>query len=156
MKYFLTKSNLAILCLTFIIGTPLVLTWLHFNRHRFPNTLVMNYSDFKPSSRSYELLGFESDEGNTQGPDNPNGGTEEKVVIYRNVDLATVKKTYPTLRGKPNYRFVEYGEAMGFLEKQIRELKAEDGGDSESIKLKKQLISECEQTRAKIIEGLGA
>jgi hypothetical protein len=45
---------------------------------------------------------------------------------------------------------------MGFLEKQIRELKAEDGGDSESIKLKKQLISECEQTRSKIIERLGA
>ena len=156
MKYLLTKSNLAILCLTFIIGTPIVLTWLYFNRHRFPNTLVMNYSDFKPSLRAYELLGFESDQRNIQESGNPNSEIEVKVVIYRNVDLATVRKTYPTLRGKPDYRFVEYGEAMGFLEKQIRELQAEVGDDAESVKLKKQLISECEQTRAKIIERLGA
>ena len=156
MKYLFTKSNLAILCLTFIIGIPVFLTWLHYNRSRFPNTLVMNYPDFKPSSRAYELLGFESDQRNIQESGNPNSEIEVKVVIYRNVDLATVKQTYPTFGGKPNYRFVEYGEAIGFLEKQIRELKAEGGGDSESAKLKKQLISECEQTRAKIIERLGA
>ena len=156
MKYLFTKSNLAILCLTFIIGIPIFLTWHHFNRHRFPNTLVMNYSDFKPSSRAYELLGFESDERNVQEPDNPNSEIEVKVVIYRNVDLATVRKAYPTFGGKPHYHFVEYGEAIDFLEKQISELKAEGGGeDLESVKLKQQLISECEQTRAKIIERLG-
>jgi hypothetical protein len=116
----------------------------------------MNYSDFKPSSRADELLGFESDQRDIQEPGNPNSEIEVKVVIYRNVDLVTVKQTYPTFGGKPDYRFLEYSEAIGFLEKQIRELKAEDGGDSESIKLKKQLISECEHTRSKIIERLGA
>ena len=156
MKYLFTKSNLIVLCLTCIIGIPIFLTWVHNNRSRFPNSLVMNYSDFKPSSKGYELLGFESDQRNIQDLGNPNSENEVKVVIYRNVDLATVKQTYPTFGGKTNYRFVEYSEVMGFLERQIRELKAEGGGDSESVKLKKQLISECEQTRAKIIERLGA
>ena len=156
MKYLFTKSSLVILCLTFIIGIPIFLTWLHYNRSHFPNTLVMDYSEFKPSSRSYELLGFESDQRNIQESDNPNSEIEVKVVIYRTVDLATVKKTYPTFGSTPDYHFVEYGEAMSFLEKQISELKAEDDGDPESVKLNKQLISECEQTRAKIIERLGA
>ncbi len=116
----------------------------------------MNYSDFKPASRSYELLGVESDERNIQELDNRITESPVKVVIYRNIDLATVKKTYPTLGGKPAYHFIEYGEAMAFLEKQISELKAEEKGeDLESAKQRRQLISECEQTRAKITERLG-
>lgn len=112
----------------------------------------MEYSEFKPASRSYELLGSESDERNEL--DNENSEIQTKIVIYRNVDLITVKKTYPTFGGKPNYRFVEYGEAIAFLDKQLSELKAlENDGDIESAR--KELISECEQTRSKITERLG-
>ena len=114
----------------------------------------MDYSEFKPASMSYELPGSESDERNA--PDSQNSEVQTKIVIYRNVDLATVKKTYPMFGGKPNYRFIEYGQAIAFLDKQLSELKAaEKDEDTESARLRKELISECEQTRAKITERLG-
>lgn len=114
----------------------------------------MDYSEFKPASMSYQLPGSESDERNAL--DNENSEVQRKIVIYRNVDLATVKETYPTFGGKPNYRFIEYSEAIAFIDKQLGELKtAEKDEDIESARLRKELISECEQTRAKITERLG-
>jgi hypothetical protein len=115
----------------------------------------MRYSDFGPPSSSYELLGAEWYQWNSQGPDDPNGADDVKIVIYRNVDLPTVKKTYPVFKGKSDYRYVEYSEAMDFLEKRIEELKTDRDRGHEYSKLKEESISEYEQTKAKIIERLG-
>jgi len=155
MKYFFTKTNLAILILTFLVGVIAFPVWVHHNRSRFPNSFVMKYSDFGPPSSSYELLGTEWYQWNSQGPDDPNGRDDVKVVIYRNVDLPTVKRTYPVFKGKSDYRYLEYSEAMNFLEKRIEELKADHDRDPEYSKLKEELISDYEQTKAKIVERLG-
>jgi hypothetical protein len=76
-------------------------------------------------------------------------------VVYRNVDLATVKRTYPELSGTSVYRYVEYGQAMDYLDKRIGELKANNNQETEHGELDKKLISEYEQSRARIIERLG-
>ena len=115
----------------------------------------MPYSDFGPPSSSYELLGSEWYQWNSQGPDDPNGRDDVKVVIYRNVDLPTVKRTYPIFKGKSDYRYIEYREVMDFLEKRMEELKADQDRDPEHRRLNKELISEYEQTKDKIIERLG-
>ena len=155
MKYYFTKTNVAVLILAFIFGIIAFSISLHRNRSHFPNSFVMKYSDFGPPSSSYELLGSEWYQWNSQGPDDPNGSDDVKVVIYRNIDLATVKKTYPVLVGKSDYRYLEYSVAMAFLEKRIEELKVDKDRDPEYSRLKEQLISEYEQTRAQIIERLG-
>ena len=93
--------------------------------------------------------------GTPPGPDDPNGRDDVKVVIYRNIDLPTVKRTYPIFKGKSDYRYIEYREVMDFLEKRMEELKADQDRDPEHRRLNKELISEYEQTKDKIIERLG-
>src|SRR5262245_18360483 len=99
MKYF-TKTNVAVLILAFVLGVVAFSVSLHRNRSNFPNSFVMKYSDFGPPSSSYDLLGEEWYQWNSQGLDDPGVQDDVKVVIYRNIDLATVKKTYPVLAAK--------------------------------------------------------
>ena len=155
MKYLFTKTNVAVLILTFIFGVVAFSVSLRRNRSHFPNSFVMKYSDFGPPSSSYKLLGSEWYQWNSQGPDDPNGRDDVRVVIYRNVDLATVKKTYPVRGGKSDYRYIEYSEAMAFLKERIEELRADNDRDPESSQLKEKLIAEYEQTEARIIERFG-
>ena len=155
MKYFLTKTNLAILILAFVFGIIAIPIWVHHNRSHFPNSFVMRYSEFGPPGSSYELLGSEWYQRNNQGPDDPNGRDDVRIVIYRNVDLRMVKKTYPVLKGKSDYRYIEYSEVMDFLEKKVEDLKSDQNRDQEDSKINEELILKYEQTKAKIIERLG-
>jgi hypothetical protein len=155
MKYFFTKTNLALLILTFAVGVIAFPIWVHHNRSHSPNSFLMRYSDFGPPSSSYQLLGSEWYQWNSQGPDDPKGRDDVRIVIYRNVDLPTVKRTYPVLKGKSDYRYIEYREAVEFLEKRIDELRTDQERDAEISKLNEELISEYEQTKAQIIERLG-
>ena len=144
MKGLLTKTNLAILASFFVLCIVGFFVTLHNSRSSFPNAFVMDYSAFKPETISYELLG------------NSNSEAAVKVVIYRNIDVARVKESYPTLNGKYDYRFVEYHEALDFLAQHIAELqRTKSDQNAERARIAEQLISECEQTRAKIIERLG-
>ena len=152
MKHYFTRTNVAVLILTFICGIVVFSISLHRNRSRFPNSFVMKYSDFVPQGSSYELPGTNSRQEDYQASYDT---SDVKVVIYRNVDLATVKRTYPVIAGKSDYRYIEYSEAIAFLEKRIEELRANNDRDTEYVRLKEQLISEYEQTRAKIIERFG-
>ena len=143
MKGLFTKTNVAILAAFFVLGIVWFVVTLHNNRSSFPNAFVMDYSAFKPETISYELLG------------NSNSEAEVRVVIYRNIDLTTVKESYPTL-SKYDYRFVEYHQALDFLAQHIAELqRTKNDRDVEQARIAERLISECEQTRAKIIERLG-
>jgi|SRR5215813_8187187 len=155
MKYYFTKVNVAVLILAFMLGVIAFSISLHRNWSHFPNSFVMKYSDFGPPSSSYELLGSEWSQWNSQGSDDPNARDDVKVVIYRNIDLTTVKKTYPIFAGKSDYRYIEYREAMDFLEKRIEELKANQDRYPQYRKLNEELISDYEETRAKIVERLG-
>lgn len=80
------------------------------------NTLVLRYQDFGPPSVSYALLGAEWYQWNSQGPDDPNAdGDDVKVVVYRNVPLEEVRKEYPVVERKQDYRYVEYKVALELL-----------------------------------------
>jgi hypothetical protein len=81
------------------------------------NTLVLRYQDFGPQSMSYELLGMEWYQWNTQGPDDPNANDDVKVIVYRNVPLEEVKKDYPVVEGKQDYRYLRYKAALDLLNK---------------------------------------
>ena len=155
MKYLFTKTNVAALILVLILGVIAFSISLHRNRPHFPNSFVMKYEDFGSPGSSDELFGSERTQGNGQRADELSSTDDIKVVVYRNVDLATVKRTYPELGGKFVYRYVEYSQAMAYLDKQIEELKANNNQETENSEWGKKLISDYEQSRAKIIERLG-
>ena len=154
MKHLFTKTNIVALIIAFILGVIAFSISLHRNRSHFPNSFVMKYSDFGAPGSSDELLGSESSQGSGQRADDPSRSDDIQIVVYRNVDLTTVKRTYPELGGKSVYRYVEYSQAIDYLDKQIEELKA-NNRDAEYGKFKEKLISEYEQSRTKIIERLG-
>ena len=82
------------------------------------NTLVLRYQDFGPPSVSYALLGMEWYQWNSQGPDDPNADDDDvKVVVYRNVPLDEVRKDYPVVERKQDYRYLEYKAALDLLNK---------------------------------------
>ena len=81
------------------------------------NTLVLRYQDFGPPSVTYGLLGVEWYQWNSQGPDDPNATDDVKVVVYRNVPLEEVRKEYPVVEEKQDYRYLEYEVALDLLSK---------------------------------------
>jgi len=154
MKHLFTKSNIVALIIAFILGVIAFSISLHRNRSHFPNSFVMKYSDFGAPGSSDELLKSEFPQGSGQRADDPSRSDDIQIVVYRNVDLATVKGTYPELGDKSVYRYVEYSQAIDYLDKHIKELKA-NNWDAEYGKLKEKLISGYEQSRTKIVERLG-
>lgn len=115
----------------------------------------MKYADFSSPISSDELFWSEAFQRSDQRVDELSSRDDIKVVVYRNVDSATVKRTYPELGAKSVYRYVEYSQPMDYLNNRIEELKANNNQETENSELDKRLISEYEQSRAKIIERLG-
>jgi hypothetical protein len=115
----------------------------------------MSYADFGSPNSPDELFGTESSQVSSQRAAALNNRDDIQIVVYRNVDLVTVKRTYPELEGKYVYRYVEYSQAIDYLDKQIEELKKNSSQDPEFGRVKEKLISEYEQSRSKIIERLG-
>ena len=155
MRFLFTKPNIAVLVLAFVIGSIAFSVLLHRNRSHFPNSLVMKSADFGSLNSSDELFGTESSQERSQQAESLNNRDDIQIVVYRNVDLVTVKRTYPELAGKYVYRYVEYSQAIDYLDKQIEELKANSSQDAEYGRVREKLISEYEQSRSKIIERLG-
>jgi len=81
------------------------------------NTLTLQYQDFGPQVMSYELIGMEWYQWNSQGPDDPNANDEVKVVVYRKIPLKEVERRYPVIEGKQDYRYLEYQAALDLLRK---------------------------------------
>src|SRR5216117_3865871 len=61
------------------------------------NIIVLSYDDFGPQVMSYEQIGKEWYQWNSQGPDDLNSRDDIKVVVYRNVSLDEVKRKYPVI-----------------------------------------------------------
>ena len=110
------------------------------------NTLILQYQDFGPQSISYELIGKEWYQWNSQGPDDPNATDNVKVVVYRNISLDEVKRLYPVVAEKQDYRYFEYKAALDLLSRYET-----DPFWDQHPKTKEQM----KQTREKILEQLG-
>src|SRR6266550_9622667 len=81
------------------------------------NIIVLSYDDFGPQVMSYEQIGKEWYQWNSQGPDDPNARDDIKVVVYRNVSLDEVKRKYPVIEKQQDYRYLEYQAALRLLKK---------------------------------------
>lgn len=120
------------------------------------NILLLNYSDFGPQVMTYELIGYEWNQWKSEGHKLPDD-VEVKVVVYRNKAESAIKKEYPVIRGKSDYRYIEYNQAMQFLEKNIKEIeeyKKEDGGSENTTQVWDGLLSTLKKTKEKITQSL--
>lgn len=89
------------------------------------NTLILNYTDFGPQTAAYKLLGFEWWQWNNHGESRPKK-YDIKVVIYKDIDLASVKLLYPVSKDNlKDYRYLKYDEAIKYLEKLIADADSE-------------------------------
>ncbi len=82
-------------------------------------TLVLQYRDFGPQAMAYPLIGPNR---LPWAPDTPLlvGHEAVQVVIYRGIDLATVKSLYPSDRLRNiDYRYVSYHDALRYLDARI-------------------------------------
>lgn len=120
-----------------------------------PRTLVLGYAEFGPQVMAYELIGFGWNQWKAEGHELPDD-VEVKVVVYRGVRLGRVKAAYPVVRGRGDYRYVEYGRALRFLDRKIEELEEQkrEGADADSVKLSEELLATLKGTRAAIVRAL--
>lgn len=87
-------------------------------------TIVLKYSDFGPAAAAYNIIG--SNWWQWVGcPCSEPGDMEEydiKVVVFHDIPLRQVRKTYPVLEEKlQDFRYLPYAKAMEYLEKHIQE-----------------------------------
>lgn len=120
-----------------------------------PRTLVLGYEEFGPQVMSYELIGFGWNQWKAEGHALPDD-VAVKVVVYRGVRPGKVKAAYPVVRGRGDYRYVVYGRALRYLDRNIKELEDERGDESgpDSVKMREGLIATLKNTRAAIVRGL--
>lgn len=85
-----------------------------------------------------------------------------KVVVYRGVALEEVRKQFPVVRGKSDYRYLEYARAVRFLEQKETEVQGykkeeQDATDSQpnAVKMWEELDHALKKTHRVIIENLG-
>lgn len=82
-------------------------------------TLVLRYSDFGPQAMAYHLIGPNR---LPWDPDTPVfvGHNAVRIVIYRGIDLETVKSLYPPdERRNIDYRYVSFQDALRYLDAKI-------------------------------------
>ncbi|WP_050023929.1 hypothetical protein [Verrucomicrobium sp. BvORR034] len=104
-------------------------------------TVVLRYKDFGPQAAAYELLGYEWPQWETQGSGDPTEVSEIGVVVYRGLPLSAVQQIYPVVRGRQDYRYVSYDQAVDYCDRMLQE-----SGD---------LLGHLKQTRRTIEAHLG-
>jgi len=118
------------------------------------NIIILNFSDFGPPSMSYHLLGQEWWQWEAHGDSKPGKYYDVKVIVYRNTPLDKVKKAYPVIREKNrDYRYLEYDEALNYLDDEIIYLKEWKQRDPESYP--PGLLARLERTRENILSKTG-
>jgi hypothetical protein len=113
-------------------------------------TIIFQYSDFGPQVLAHELIGFEWYQWERDGHPDPNYVYDIKVVVYKDIRLEEVKKIYPVIKAKQqDYRYVEYKEALEYLDKHIRQFEELRKTDPESFVVSgaNELLLEFRNTR---------
>jgi len=102
------------------------------------HALVLDYDDFGPQAMAWETIGMEWWQWDSHGNDNPDKQYPIHVVVYRDIKLEEVKSLYPVDKEKEqDYRYIEFNEAIQYLQKHIREL--EDREEEWAILLRQEL-----------------
>jgi len=118
--------------------------------------LVLGYEEFGPQVIAYELIGFGWNQWKAEGHELPDD-VAVKVVVYRGVRLGKVRAAYPVVRGRGDYRYVEYGRALRFLDRKIAEVEGwkEAKQAAWPVAAEQDQLATLQNTRAAIIRGLG-
>ena len=85
------------------------------------NTIVLPYDELGPQVAVHELIGYEWYQWNSHGDSDPTKTDDVKVVVYRNIGLEEVKRTYPVIDGKQDFRYLDYSTAMDYLNRHEKE-----------------------------------
>jgi hypothetical protein len=116
--------------------------------------LLMEYSDFGPQSMCYGLIGFEWYQWDDHGDPDPRKRYDIKVVVYKDISLEKVEKSYPVSKDtNQDYRYVEYRDALEYLDAQlgqIEEFREEDSARGDDA-LFAQLTFRLLETRKEIV-----
>ena len=83
---------------------------------------------------------------NSQGPDDPNARDDVRVVVYRNISPDEVKRMYPVVEEKQDYRYLDYQSALSLLKQYEQDPFWNDY---------KETKDRARQTREKILAQLG-
>lgn len=106
--------------------------------------LVLDYQDFGPQVLAREMLGMEWWQWQEHGDPDPAARYDIKVAVYKDIPLAEVKNKYPVEpEQKKDVRYLEYQNALNFLDKKITENVMED------------VTGTLKKTRKKIVDSLG-
>lgn len=112
-------------------------------------TVVMQYEDFGPQVMSYEYIGMQWYQWDSEGGDDPNRTFDIRVVVYRNISLNEVEKMYPVIKQRQDYRYLEYQAALELLGKYESDPSWDELPSTRAAKNRALL------TKQKIVQGLG-
>jgi len=85
------------------------------------NMIVLEYSDFGPQVIASEVIGTQWWQWQEHGDSKPTV-YPVKVVVYRGASLDEAKKRYPVdPMKKQDFRYLEYQEALNFLDQKIED-----------------------------------
>jgi hypothetical protein len=120
-------------------------------------TVVLSYADFGPPSMVYELgIGNAWNQWKHAGHELPDD-VDINVVVYRGIELAEVKKQFPVVKGKSDYRYVEYTRAVRFLQENVEDVESykRAAAEANEIEMWDRLAQTLKKTHKRIIESLG-
>lgn len=89
---------------------------------RDQSTMVLDYKEFGPQVIAHEIIGNEWWQWDAHGAPDPTKTYDIKVVVYRNIDLSSVKIQFPVDAAKQkDYRYLEHSQSISYLNKHINE-----------------------------------
>jgi hypothetical protein len=106
---------------------------------------------------SYELhIGSAWNQWKNAGHELPDD-VDIRVVVYRGIELAEVRKQFPVVRGKSDYRYLEYTRAVRFLQENVKIVESykRAASDANEIEMWDRLAQTLMKTHERIIESLG-
>ena len=112
--------------------------------HSRQEVVLLDYNDFGPQIIAQEVIGMEWWQWQEHGDSDPTVVYPVKVVVYRDIPLTEVQQRYPVEpEQRKDFRYLEYRNALRFLDEKITENMLED------------VTEQLKATRKKITEQLG-
>ena len=112
--------------------------------HSQQTVILLDYRDFGPQAIAHEVVGTEWWQWQNHGDPDPAARYDIKVAVYKDIPLTEVKNKYPVEpEQNKDVRYLEYQQAVGFLDEKIAE------------NVMKSVTERLKATRKKITDRLG-